>query len=84
MSIFSWFSTTASKSNAAALIQTVFETLDRGGILESQPASLANRLTQAAFNRVPHLANTKYKIQQICLGSDDIRHGSDTTFIFCK
>lgn len=60
MGIFSWFSTTANKSNAAALIQSTFEVLAKGGILESQPASLANRVVEAAFTRVPNLANTKY------------------------
>ena len=60
MGIFSWLSTTASKSAAAVLIQDVLEAFARGGILESQPAALANRMVEAAYTRLPHLANTKY------------------------
>lgn len=60
MGIFSWLSSTASKSSAAALIQGVLEVLAKGGVLDSQPAALANRMVEAAFARIPNLANARY------------------------
>lgn len=57
---FSWFSVTARKSVAAALIQIAYEALAKGGILDSQPEALANRVVEAAFTRIPNLANAKY------------------------
>ncbi len=60
MGVLSWFSTTASKSNAAVLIQGALEALARGGLMESPPAALANRMVEAAYTRIPNLANAKY------------------------
>lgn len=61
MGFFSWISTTAKKSVVAALIQEALELLERGGgILDFYPESLANRMVEAAFTRLPNLTNAKY------------------------
>jgi hypothetical protein len=60
MGIFSWFATTTTKSLVAVVVQDALEPLARGGILDSQPATLANRMVEAAYTRVPNLANAKY------------------------
>lgn len=60
MGFLSWFSTTTSKSAAAVLIQSCLEGLARGGLLSASPAILANRMVEAAYERVPTLAKTNY------------------------
>lgn len=60
MGIFSWLTSNLSKSSVAVLIQYPLESLARGGLLDSQPATLANRMVEAAFDRIPHLANSNY------------------------
>jgi hypothetical protein len=60
MGLLSWFSTTASKSSAAALVQSAFEPLVKGGLFEIHPATLANRVVEGAYIRLPNLSNTNY------------------------
>ena len=60
MGLLSWFSTTASKSTAAALVQSAFEALAKSGLFEVHPATLATRVVEGAFERVPNLANANY------------------------
>ncbi len=60
MGLFSWFFTTVKKSTAAALVEISFEFLVKSGLFEVEPVTLANRVVEAAFTRLPVLANSHY------------------------
>lgn len=55
MGVLSWFSSTANKSKAAAIIQQAFEFQKRVGLLDEDPAALANRVVEMACTRIPKL-----------------------------
>lgn len=57
MGLFSWVSGNVQKSKAAATIQQYFEFSQRMGAFPGDPAALANKLVELAFNRVPDLAS---------------------------
>jgi len=56
MGLFSWFSETTRKSEAAAHIQLYFEVSQKLGVFTGTPAEAANRITELACNRAPALA----------------------------
>jgi hypothetical protein len=58
--LLSWFNTTASKSTAAALVQSAFEPLANAGLFQVNPTTLASRVVEGAFTRVPKLASANY------------------------
>lgn len=57
MGLFSWVSGNVQKSKAAATIQQYFEFSQRLGAFSGDPATMANKLVELAFNRVPDLAS---------------------------
>lgn len=70
MGIFSWFTTTATKSLAAAEVQSALEALSKNGLFEGNSASLANRVVDGAFTRLPQLAKASYNkhiLAVVCL-----------------
>lgn len=61
MGLFSWVSGNVQKSKAAVTIQEFFEVSKRLGAFPGDPALMANRLVERAFNRVPSLATGDIK-----------------------
>lgn len=60
MGLFSWFSTTTKKSTAAVLVESALESLAKSGLFEVHPTTLANRVVEDAFTKLPVLANERY------------------------
>jgi hypothetical protein len=61
MGLFSWFSSTARKSAAAAALQAYYEICKHHGLFRGDPAKFANRIVAAACDRLPDLAEGNYK-----------------------
>jgi hypothetical protein len=61
MGLFSWVSGNVQKSKAAATIQQYFEFARRLGSFPGDPAVMANKVVELAFNRVPDLASGHLK-----------------------
>lgn len=61
MGLFSWVSGNVQKSKVAATIQQYFEFARRLGSFPGDPALMANRVVELAFNRVPDLASGRLK-----------------------
>ena len=61
MGFFSWFSSTAKKSAAAAAIQGYFEIEQRHGIFPYDPAKVANKILTVACDAVPGLDTAGYR-----------------------
>lgn len=60
MGMFSWFSGTARKSKAAAMIQGYYEICKRHGIFEGDPAGAANRIVEFGCGRLPGIEKANY------------------------
>ena len=61
MGLFSWVSSTARKSTAAADIQTYFEVSKKLGFFPGDPMQTANKIVELACTRVPELPSGRYK-----------------------
>jgi hypothetical protein len=61
MGLFSWFSSTARKSAAAAALQGYYEICKHHGLFRGDPAKFANRIVATACDRLPDLAEGNYK-----------------------
>lgn len=77
MGIFSWISTTARKSQAAALIQTLFEVHQKMGMFELDPAASANKIVELTCSRHPVLS--EQKLHSHLLAALCLQHGSVDT-----
>lgn len=55
MGIFSWFSSTASKTKAAVIIQQAFENYKNAHLIDGDPAKLANHVVEIACAQAPGL-----------------------------
>jgi hypothetical protein len=61
MGLFSWFSSTARKSAAAAALEAYYEICKHHGLFREDPAKFANRIVATACDRLPDLAEGNYK-----------------------
>lgn len=61
MGLFSWVSSTARKSKAAAGIQTYFEVSKQLGFFPGDPTQTANKIVELACARVPELSSGRYR-----------------------
>jgi hypothetical protein len=61
MGLFSWFSSTARKSAAAAALQAYYEICKHHGHFRGDPVKFANRIVATACDRLPDLAESNHK-----------------------
>lgn len=85
MGVFSWLSSTASKSKAAVIIHQAFEHYKKTGLMDGDPAKLANHVVEAACARAPGLESqySDYILAVTCLtmALADSRTSSNLHFV---